>query len=165
MYADGQPVAYTLGLQPHLLRGKTMLKRVSVLLSLAAILVSGLSFAQQSNPFVKASEPHGILDFARPPNELVPARLVVIDGTNVSGNAARTSFWVSPGVHEIVVAASISMEDSVGLRPSRSKESGESSKDVTIEVKEGMRYKIAGRMLDQRGNWEPVVWKEEAATD
>ncbi len=141
------------------------MKVKAIVLALCAVLLAGTGFAQEKNPFVKPSEPHGILDFSRPPNELVPARLVVIDGTNVSGNMSRTSFWVSPGVHEIVVAASISMEDSVGLRPNRSKESGESSKDVTIEVEEGQRYKIAGRMLDRQGNWEPVVWKVEAAKD
>jgi hypothetical protein len=136
-----------------------------LIVALIAILAAGTAFAQEKNPFVSASDPHGILDFSRPPNELVPARLVVVDGTNVNASVTRTSFWVSPGVHEIVVAAAISMEDSIGLRPNRSKESGESSKDVTIEVKEGMRYKIAGRLLDHRGNWEPVVWKEEPAKD
>jgi hypothetical protein len=141
------------------------MKVKTIALALCALLVAGIGFAQEKNPFVSASDPHGILDFARPPNELVPARLVVIDGTNVNANVTRTSFWVSPGVHEIVVAAAISMEDSIGLRPNRSKESGESSKDVTIEVKEGMRYKIAGRLLDHKGNWEPVVWKEEKAKD
>ncbi len=141
------------------------MKVKAIVLALCAVLLAGTGFAQEKNPFVSASDPHGILDFARPPGELVPARLIVIDGTNVSGRADRTSFWVSPGVHEIVVSAAISMEDSIGLRPNRSKESGESSKDVTIEVEEGMRYKIAGRMLDKKGNWEPVIWKEEKAKD
>ena len=141
------------------------MKVKAVVLALCAILVTGTAFAQEKNPFVSASDPHGILDFSRSPNELEPARLIVVDGTNVNASVTRTSFWVSPGVHEIVVSAAISMEDSVGTITNRSKESGDSSKDVTIEVKEGMRYKIAGRLLDRKGNWEPVVWKEEPAKD
>ena len=32
---------------------------------------------------------------------------------------------------------------------------------MTIEVEAGKRYKIAARVLDERGGWEPVVWKIE----
>ena len=36
---------------------------------------------------------------------LDPARLVVFNGTNVSDRADRTSFWVAPGEHTMVIAA------------------------------------------------------------
>jgi hypothetical protein len=110
-----------------------------------------------ANPFVSASDPHGILDFARPPNTLDPARLVVFNGTNVSGRADRTSFWVAPGEHTMVIAAAISARDSVGFTPRRNRSSG--SQEVTIVVEEGKRYRIAARLLDHRGNWEPVIWR------
>ena len=125
-----------------------------ILIVALSLLAAGVVLA---NPFVSARDPHGILDFARPPNTLDPARLVVFDGTNVSANLNRTSFWVAPGEHTMVVAAAISREDTVGFTPRRNRSSG--SQEVTIEIEEGKRYRIAARLLDRRGNWEPVVWR------
>ena len=125
-----------------------------ILIVALSLLAAGVVLA---NPFVSARDPHGILDFARPPNQLNPARLVVFNGTNVSANASRTSFWVAPGEHTMVIAASISGQDSVGFTPRRNRSSG--SQEVTIEIEEGKRYRIAARLLDRQGNWEPVVWR------
>ena len=125
-----------------------------ILLAVLSVLAAGVALA---NPFVSASDPHGILDFARPPNTLDTARLVVFDGTNVSASVTRTSFWVAPGEHTMVIAASISARDSVGFTPRRNRSQG--SQEVTIVVEEGKRYRIAARMLDRRGNWEPVIWR------
>ena len=125
-----------------------------ILLVAVALLAAGVVLA---NPFVSARDPHGILDFARPPNQLNPARLVVFNGTNVSANLNRTSFWVAPGEATMVIAASISGQDSVGFTPRRNRSSG--SQEVTIEIEEGKRYRIAARRLDRQGNWEPVVWR------
>ena len=129
-------------------------------LCLLSLLAAGVVAA---NPFVSASQPHGILDFARPPNALDPARLVVFDGTNVNAPVSRTSFWVAPGEHTMVIAAAISGQDTVGFRPRRSR--GPGSQEVTIVVEEGKRYRIAARLLDRQGNWEPVIWKVEDARD
>lgn len=127
---------------------------------LLSLVAAGLAFA---NPFVSPSQPHGILDFARPPNTLDVARLVVINGSNVNAPLSRTSFWVAPGEHTLVIAAAISGRDTVGLTPRRNRGTG--SQEVTIQVEEGKRYRIAARLLDRRGNWEPVVWKIEDARD
>jgi hypothetical protein len=131
-----------------------------ILVVTAAILAATVAMA---NPFVSPSQPHGILDFARPPNTLDPARLVVFDGTNVNAPVSRTSFWVAPGEHTMVIAAAISGQDTVGVRPRRNR--GPGSQEVTIVVEEGKRYRIAARLLDRQGNWEPVIWRIEDASD
>ena len=125
-----------------------------ILIVALSLLAAGVVLA---NPFVSARDPHGILDFARPPNQLNPARLVVFNGTNVSANLNRTSFWVAPGEATMVIAASISGQDSVGFTPRRNRSSG--SQEVTIVIEEGKRYRIAARLLDRQGNWEPLVWR------
>ena len=99
-----------------------------------------------------------ILDFSRPPNQLYSARLVRLDGQNVNAPVTKTSFWVEPGVHEITIAAAITDPMQVGTISRRQKQD---QGDTTIEVEAGKRYKIAAQVLDQRGGWEPVVWKVE----
>ncbi len=34
-------------------------------------------------------------------------------------------------------------------------------KSTTITVKAGMRYKIGAQATDRKGDWEPVIFKEE----
>ena len=127
-----------------------------ILIVALSLLAAGVVLA---NPFVSARDPHGILDFSRPPNTLNSARLVVFNGTNVSANLNRTSFWVAPGEATMVIAASISGQDSVGFTPRRNRSRSTGSQEVTIEIEEGKRYRIAARLLDRQGNWEPVVWR------
>lgn len=131
-----------------------------LIVTIVSVLLAGVAMA---NPFVSAKDPHGILDFSRPPNALDPARLVVFDGTNVNAPITRSSFWVAPGEHTMVIAASISSEDSIGFTPRRNRSSG--SQEVTIVVEEGKRYKVGARLLDRKGNWEPVIWKVEDISD
>lgn len=100
-----------------------------------------------------------ILDFGKPPSQLFSTRLVSLDGQNVNAPITRTSFWVAPGVHEIVVAAALTDPMKVGKAPRRS--AGEDPGRTTIEVVAGKRYRIAAMATDDKGNWEPVVWKEE----
>lgn len=99
----------------------------------------------------------GILDVSPPPINLYPARLVRIDGHNVSSSDARPCFWVDPGVHEITVAAFVGGPLSVGRdQPATTRaEPGV----VTIEVEAGRRYRIASRLTGKRGDLEPVVWR------
>ena len=99
-----------------------------------------------------------ILDFSKPPNQLYSARLVRLDGENVNAPITKTSFWVEPGVHEMTIAAAITDPMQVGTISRRQKED---QGETTIEVEAGKRYKIAAQVLDQRGSWEPVVWKVE----
>ena len=100
-----------------------------------------------------------VLDFGKPPSQLYSARLVSLDGQNINAPITKTSFWVDPGVHDIVVAAAISDPMKVGSTPRRS--AGDSPGKATIEVVAGKRYRIAAMTTDNKGNWEPVVWKEE----
>ena len=125
----------------------------ATLAGLALVLVAGLAGAED-NP---ASE--AILDFGKPPSQLYPARLVELDGRNLSAPVTKTSFWVEPGVHEIVVVAGINDPMKVGSATRRS--AGDNPGKTTIEVEAGKRYRIAAMTTDSKGNWEPVIWKVE----
>lgn len=105
------------------------------------------------------SSDQAVLDFTKPPSEFYGARLISLDGKNINAPITKTSFWVDPGTHEIVIAAGISDPMQVGRNPAR--RTGEDPGKVTIEVESGKRYKIATRVIDQRGAWEPVIWKVE----
>ena len=121
--------------------------RTLVLVALALV-ASGGSFAEDSSG-------QAILDFRRPPSQLFTARLVELNGRAVNAPVSRTSFWVDPGVHEIVVAAAINDSMQVGTISRRRREQQGS---VTIEVEAGKRYRIAAQVTNPRGEWRPVIW-------
>ena len=100
-----------------------------------------------------------ILDFSKPPSQLYGARLVELNGKNVNAPITKTSFWVDPGTHEIVIAAAISDPMQVGRNPAG--RTGPDPGRTTIDVESGKRYKIAAEVIDQRGAWQPVIWKVE----
>lgn len=115
------------------------------------ILLGGCAAAGQS------AAGKAVLDFSRPPNQFYPARLVVLDGNNVNAPASRSSFWVEPGVHEIVIAAAIDDRTLVSGPVDRS--AGTDPGRTTIEVEAGKRYNIGAQVINERGDWEPVVWR------
>lgn len=119
-----------------------------------------LSLVAMSATAQETATSQAVLDFGRPPSQLYSARLVSLDGKNINAPVTKTSFWVEPGVHEIVVAAAINDPMKVGPTPRR--QAGEDNPGKTsIEVAAGKRYRIAAMTTDNKGNWEPVVWKEE----
>lgn len=135
-----------------------MLRRWTLLL--VAIALTGGCATGASNPFVSPSEPHAILDFRRPPVSLTPARLAEIDGTNVNAPITKSSFWVAPGEHEIVVIGGVDGSTAVSM-PGGSR-SGANPGRVTIQVEEGKRYFIGIEVTGGRtDNWEPVIYKVE----
>jgi hypothetical protein len=121
-----------------------------------AVLAVGLAQAEGKR------ENQGILDFAVPPAQLAAARLVEVDGEPVNAPISRTSFWLDAGDHEITVTAMIDEEvsDINPLTESRHV-GGPSQGKTTITVEAGKRYKIAAMLDDDKGHWEPVIWKEE----
>lgn len=121
-----------------------------------ALLAAGLAWADDH----KATQ--GILDFAVPPAKLSAARLVEVDGKSVNAPFSRTSFWVDAGEHKIVVTAIISdsMSDLDPMAESLHV-GGPSQGTTTINVVAGTRYKIAAMVTGDKGQWEPVIWKEE----
>ncbi len=128
----------------------TAMKRLMILI--VTLLATGLAWAEGG------TEGKAILDFAVPPNQLYPARLVEMDGKNINAPVTKTSFWVDPGEHTITVTAAISDPMRVGtIDVDRKTDPG----TVTIAVEAGKRYKIAAQVTDERGGWEPVIWKEE----
>ena len=126
------------------------MKRFVVLIALLSAL--GLAWGEGG------TEGKAILDFSVPPNELYPARLVGLDGKNINAPITKTSFWVEPGEHSITVAAAIDASMGVGTIDIEHKTDPGT---VTIVVEAGKRYKIAAQATDHKGNWEPVIWKEE----
>ena len=110
-----------------------------------------------SSPLVHSnSEPHGILDFRNPPRpQFSPARLIVLDGQNIS--QARPTYRVRPGEHEIVIVASINTTTGIA-GSARNQGQGK----VTITVEQGKRYRIAAEATGARADqWRPVIWAEE----
>ncbi|MDH3916082.1 MAG: hypothetical protein OEU49_04700 [Chromatiales bacterium] len=126
------------------------MKKLTVLIM--ALAITGLAWAEGG------TEGKAILDFSMPPNQLSPARLVGLDGKNISAPITKTSFWVEPGDHSITVTAAIDESMGVGtINVEHKTDPG----TVTITVEAGKRYKIAAQATDNKGNWEPVIWKEE----
>ena len=99
-----------------------------------------------------------VLDFSRPPNQFHAARLVMLNGQNVNAPASRSSFWVDPGVHEIVIAAAINTQTRVTSGPTR-RNQGTDPGRTTIEVEAGKRYNIGAQVINESGDWEPVIWR------
>lgn len=110
----------------------------------------------------EGTEGKGILDFATPPMPLAPTRLVGLDGKNIDGQGMRTSWWVEPGDHEITVVAIIDnpMGDMDPLAENLHVGGTDPGK-TTITVEAGKRYKIAAQVKDNKGDWEPVLYKVE----
>lgn len=123
-----------------------------LIILLAALAATGGAWAEGD------SEGKAILDFAVPPNELYPARLVGLDGKNIDMGAMRTSYWVEPGEHQITVTALIDDSMQVGTIDIQKKTDPGT---VTITVEAGKRYMIAAQATDNKGDWQPVIWKEE----
>lgn len=119
-----------------------------------------LSLVAMSAAAQEGATSQAVLDFGKPPSQLYSARLVSLDGKNINAPITKTSFWVEPGVHEIVVAAAINDPMKVGSAPRR-QAGGDNPGRTSIEVAGGKRYRIAAMATDNKGNWEPVVWKEE----
>ena len=110
-----------------------------------------------SSPLVHSnSEPHGILDFRNPPRpQYSPARLVEVDGQNIS--QARPTYRLKPGEHSIVIVAAIS--NATGMSGS-ARNQGQGKVNITIV--QGKRYKIAAQATGARADqWKPVIWAEE----
>lgn len=129
----------------------TGLARAMVSMAVLVILLGGCAAAGQS------AAGRAVLDFSRPPNQFFPARLVVLNGTNVNAPMSRSSFWVDPGVHEIVIAAAIDDRTLVSRPANRS--AGTDPGRTTIEVEAGKRYNIGAQLINDSGDWEPVIWR------
>lgn len=125
--------------------------RVIVPIAILVVFLGGCAAAGQS------AADRAVLDFSRPPNQFYPARLVVLDGTNVNAPPSKSSFWIDPGVHEIVIAAAIDDRTLVSRPANRS--AGTDPGRTTIEVEAGKRYNIGAQLINDRGDWEPVIWR------
>ena len=98
-----------------------------------------------------------VFDFGEVPEKLHPVRLAELDGENNLA-ASKIAFWLDPGDHVIVVTAMIDNSMDVGtIEIDHHTDPGK----VTIGCEAGKRYRIAAQALDNSGNWQPVIWKEE----
>ena len=129
-----------------------ILRRILILI--VALAASGCASDEQLRG-------QAILDFSAPPGALSSARLLMLNGNNVTGPATRTSWWVDPGKHEIVVGAAIADPSRLASAPTSRRGSGRGQGAVTLEVEPGKRYNIAARATDATGGWEPVIWRVE----
>ena len=127
-----------------------------ILVIAVSLLAAGLTHAEDRH------ENQGILDFAVPPAKLAGARLVEVDGEPVNAPITKTSFWVDAGDHEITVMAMIDeMDSDINPLTESRHVGGQSQGKTTITIVAGTRYRIAAMVDDDKGHWEPVIWKEE----
>ncbi len=113
-----------------------------------------------SAPFVKPSEPHGMLIFnvSHATQDVFPVSLYSIDGKQVI--TRQNAVWLSPGKHTIKVNSKINLTARSGVVTARQKITSFRNKSIEIDVKEGKKYYVGYDASDNNSNnWHPVVWK------
>ncbi len=124
---------------------------------LTLILLTSISY---SSPFVKPSEPHGLLVFSvsHSSQDVFPVSLYSIDGKQVI--TRKNAVWLAPGKHTIKVRSTIDLTARSGFVTARQKNNSTKNKALEIDVQEGKKYYIGYDASDDNSNnWKPVVWK------
>lgn len=136
-------------------------------------------------PTVGAGEPHGIISVTGSvvTEGIHPVILNRLDGNYMSRGSSRIppdaslvivdqgyqftepgSFWVAPGVHELVLTAVFRRGNEIKLPPQNPRR-GDMLGRLTLEVEEGKRYYIGARIVGSRyDQWMPVVYRVESLT-
>lgn len=124
------------------------------------ILLTLCSLNVFSSPFVKPSEPNGMLIFnaSHASQDVFPVSLYSIDGKQVL--TRNNAVWLSPGKHTIRVNSKIDLTGRSGVVTARQKNNSFDNKVIKIDVKEGKKYYVGYDASDNNSNnWQPIVWK------
>jgi len=146
----------------------------------ATLLILGACGLQR--PTVSASQPHGIISVTGSvvTQGIHPVILNRLDGRYMSLGTSRippdaslvvvergyqfpepNSFWVAPGVHELVLTAVFRRGNEIKLPPQNPRR-GDMLGKLTLEVEQGKRYYIGARIVGSRyDEWMPVVYRVE----
>jgi hypothetical protein len=123
------------------------------------ILLTLCSLNVFSSPFVKPSEPNGMLIFnvSHSTEDVFPVSLYSIDGKQVL--TRNNAVWLSPGKHTIRVNSKIDLTGRSAVVTARKKNNSK-NKAIEIDVKEGKKYYVGYDASDDNSNnWQPIVWK------
>ncbi len=117
--------------------------------------------AVSANPFVKPSQPSGILDLAtnHQSKNIFPVSLYEVDGKQI---IKRTNaVWLSPGKHSLKVTSIVNLSQrSTGMTTRQKSNPAKNHNTLEISVEDGKTYYIGYDASDRNPNkWKPVVWK------
>jgi len=128
-----------------------------ILIITLLLIVNALS----ASPFVKPSEPSGILKLSQshPSADIFPVSIFAVDGKQVIKR--NTAVWLKPGTHTIRVNSAIPLDSrsrSLIIRQKVNNPKDNNTLELTIE--DGKTYYIGYDASDRDPNkWRPVVWK------
>ena len=130
---------------------------------LGAMLAALSVTAMAASPFVGSrSEPHGVLylNVNQTAKQIWPVKIWAVDG-ELTNRSDQGVLWIKPGDYTFnVKLGAVNIADVPGLM--RSASYGVRKHELKLSVKAGTAYYI-GAKFAAAGNWQPVVWKTEAA--
>ena len=133
---------------------------MNIKITLVLVLFSSIIFA---NPFVKPSEPNGMLNFSQqhPSKDIFPVSLFAIDGKQIIER--KNAVWLKPGTHTLRFRAAINLDQRSKTQIKRQKQvSPRKNNSLEIDVQEGKMYFVGYDTSERDPNlWRPVVWKVE----
>jgi hypothetical protein len=160
---------------------RSRIGRIPMTMVCAGMLMLNACGMQRST--VGASEPHGIISVTGSvvTDGIHPVILNRLDGRYMSLGSSRippdaslvivdrgyqftepNSFWVAPGVHELVLTAVFRRGNEIKLPPQNPRR-GDMLGKLTLEVEQGKRYYIGARIVGSRyDQWTPVVYRVES---
>lgn len=119
--------------------------------------------AMAASPFVGVrSEPHGVLylNVDQRAKQVWPVKIWAVDG-ELTNRSNQGVLWIKPGDYTFKIKlGAVNLADVPGL--SRSASYGQKPHELKLSVQAGTAYFI-GAKFAASGNWQPVVWKTEAA--
>ena len=122
-----------------------------------------LLFSMQliASPFVKPSEPSGILKLnqSHPSADIFPVSIFSVDGKQV--NIRNNAVWLTPGNHTIRVHSTINLDSRSSALITRQKaNNAKQNNTLELTIEDGKTYYVGYDASDRNPNkWRPVVWK------
>lgn len=114
-----------------------------------------------ASPFVKPSEPSGILKLSQshPSADIFPVSIFSVDGKQIINR--KNAVWLSPGNHTIRVKSEIGLDSrSTKLITRQKNNNPKGNNTLELSVEDGKIYYIGYDASDRNPNkWRPVVWK------
>lgn len=135
-------------------------------IGLIAVLLATISAAAVAagSPFVSSrSESHAVLylDVNQAAKQIYPVRIWEVDG-KLTNRSNQGVLWIKPGEYtvKIKLGAAVNLADVPGLQ--RNAVYGQKTHELKLKVEAGKAYYI-GAKFAASGDWQPQVWKTEAA--
>lgn len=132
----------------------------------AGLMLAAMSGAVlAASPFLGSpSAPHGVLylDVNQAAKQIWPVKIWAVDGV-LTNRSDQGVLWIKPGDYTFnIKLGAVNLADVPGL--SRRASYGQATHELKLSVQTGTAYYI-GAKFTASGDWQPVVWKTEAAKD